>query len=189
MKKKDPQSAADFSPLLKRRISYYGVGWTCFKINDAPQGMDAGANATFQLRFDSNYETPMLRSHFSCADITYVEKEGLDFEFPCVNTTDVEWEDLPTPTKKDDPPEPTTTPWSPIVGKKKKLSRAAISGISIGGAVVAAGIVVLICRLVKTHREQKRRQQEVPCVWERGSYGVPDIVAVPFDFYGRPTRR
>jgi hypothetical protein len=152
--------------------------------------MDAGANATFQLRFDSNYETPLPRSYFSCADITYVEKEGLDFEFPCVNTTDAEWEDLPTPTKKDDLPEPTTTPWSPIEGKKKKkLNSNHIIGISIGGTISVMGIIVGIIKLLKRRRKRKARQREVPCVRKRGSYGLTDVVAVPFDFYGTPTRR
>ncbi|KAM0453812.1 hypothetical protein ACHAPV_008750 [Trichoderma viride] len=140
----DPKSVADFSYVLRWRISNYGAGFTCFNIPDAPSGMDAGANATFQMRFDSNYETPLPRSYFSCADITYVEREGLDFpdaQFPCLNTTDVKWEYLPTPTKKDDPPEPTTTPWSPREGKKKPLDSAAIAGISIGGAIVLMGII------------------------------------------------
>ncbi|UKZ70541.1 uncharacterized protein TrAtP1_011522 [Trichoderma atroviride] len=186
----DPQSVADFSHFLKRRISNYGVGFTCFKIPDAPQGMDAGANATFQMRLESNYETPLPRSYFSCADITYVEREGLDFPFPCVNTTDVEWEILPTPTKKQDPPGPTATPWSPTEEKgKKKLSSGAIAGICIGGTIVLSGIVVLICKAVMESRESKERQKQVPCRWEPGSYGLPDLVPVNYDVYGTPTRR
>ncbi|KAK1243927.1 hypothetical protein MKX08_002065 [Trichoderma sp. CBMAI-0020] len=189
---KDPQSVADFSHFLKQRISSYGVGFTCFKIPDAPQGMDAGANATFQMRLDSSYETPLPRSYFSCADITYVEQEGLDFPespFPCVNTTDVEWEALPTPTKKPDPPKPTTTPWSPTEEKKKKLSSGAIAGIGIGGAIVLSGIIVLICKTVMKSRKPKEVQTPVPCRWEPGSYGIPDLVPVRYDVYATPTRR
>lgn len=190
--KKDPKSVADFSYVLRWRISNYGAGFTCFNIPDAPSGMDAGANATFQMRFDSNYETPLPRSYFSCADITYVEREGLDFpdaQFPCLNTTDVKWEYLPTPTKKDDPPEPTTTPWSPREGKKKPLDSAAIAGISIGGAIVLMGIIVFLYKKLWKPSKPKNRQAVVPCKWERGSYGLPDLVAVSFDFFGIPTRR
>ncbi|KAL7893756.1 hypothetical protein HDV63DRAFT_411704 [Trichoderma sp. SZMC 28014] len=183
----NPQSATDFSPLLKRRISYYGVGWTCFKIPDAPQGMDAGANATFQMRLASSWETPVPRSYFSCADITYVEREGLDFpdaQFPCINTTDVEWEDLPMPTKKINAPKPTTTPWSPSEKKGKKLNSGIIALISIIGALVIMGVIVGIYRLVACRRKkkEKERQEEAPFVWVPGTYGLPG-------YYTRPIRR
>jgi hypothetical protein len=156
--------------------------------------MDAGANATFQMRLDSSWETPMPRSYFSCADITYVEREGLDFpdaQFPCINTTDTEWEDLPTPTKKIDPPKSTATPWSPIEkeAEEKKLDSGVIAGISIGCAIAVMAVIVITYSWRDRRRRRREREQEVPCIRVPGSYGLPDVVPVRFDFYGRPTRR
>lgn len=152
--------------------------------------MYAGTNATFQLRFASDYDTPNHRSFFVCADITYVDPGDVDFPFPCVNTTDVdvEFERLPLPKKKKpDVPKPKSEEWSP--GEKKKvLSTAAIAGIAMGAAVVFSGIAILIFRKVTKSREQRRRD-EVPCRWVPGSYGLPDLVPIRNFFYARPTRR
>ncbi|KAL7922447.1 hypothetical protein ACQKWADRAFT_313027 [Trichoderma austrokoningii] len=123
---RNPQSVADFSYLVPWRISDYGVGFTCVKIPDAPGGTEPGANATFQIRFASDYDTPLDRSFFVCADITYVEGRDFDRRVPCANTTDVKFERLPLPRTQIEPPKNATTP-----GKKKKhLSQGAIAGIA-----------------------------------------------------------
>jgi hypothetical protein len=146
------------------------------------------------MRLASDYDTPNFRSFFVCADITYVEQDELDYPFPCVNTTNADFERLPLPPKKTETPTPTPT-WSP--GEKKKdLTPGHIGGIAVGGLLFIAAAFVGSYRLWKSHRERKRRRrEEVPSRWVPGSYGIPDVVAVgpgrptgPY-FNARPTRR
>ncbi|PTB42309.1 uncharacterized protein TrAFT101_008601 [Trichoderma asperellum] len=184
----NPKSVADFVPLTPRRFRKYGVGYACIKVPDAPSDIDPGANATFQLRFASDYDSPSHRSFFVCADITYVEPDDIDYPFPCINTTDLELEPLP-PAKKKKPeePKPIGDEWSP--GEKKTgLSKGAIAGIAIGCAVAASGIAVFITHQMRKYRERET-QDMVPCTWVPGSYGLPDAVPVEGVFFSRPTRR
>ncbi|KAL6902493.1 hypothetical protein GGI43DRAFT_433424 [Trichoderma evansii] len=115
----DPKSVADFEPLIERRFSEYGVGYACVKVPDAPYDTQPGTNATFQLRYASDYDSPSHRSFFVCADITYVEPNDVDYVFPCVNTTDLELEpQLPKKKKPEEPKPPTEEEWSPVEKKK-----------------------------------------------------------------------
>lgn len=169
----------------------YGVGFACIKVPDAPWDLKIGANATFQLRYSSDYDSPSHRSFFICADVTYVEPADVDYPFPCVNTTDVVVEpQLPPPPgkkKKPEEPKPTGEEWSP--GEENKgLTKGAIAGIAIACGVMASAIAVFISYQVMQRRGQ-RAPDEVPCTWVQGSYGLPDAVPVEGFFYSRPTRR
>ncbi|KAL7795370.1 hypothetical protein V8C37DRAFT_400862 [Trichoderma ceciliae] len=150
----DPMSVADFTPVMNTDpLRKLDVGISCFNVPDAPSFVEPGDKATLQIRYFSDYDSPTNQSFFVCADIIYVAPSDILYPYPCVNTTapnsdidkgppahtpaDKKPKGRVKPTKE---PKPSGAEWSS--GKKTGLSKAAIAGIGISGAVVLMGIVV-----------------------------------------------
>lgn len=154
------------------------VGISCVAVPDAPSFVEAGGNATLQLKYVASYDSPTNQSFFVCADITFVPPSEIPFAFPCVNTTMVD----PTattakPTVKPKPtkePKPSGDGWSP--GKESRLSEGAIAGVAAGGLVAAAGILTAISKLCHVRKEDDREadrvREEAEWVAERAERGT-----------------
>lgn len=163
---KDPKSVADFVPLTENRFSMSGAGYACVKVPDALWDMEPGTNATFQLRYASDYDTPSYRSFFVCADITYVEPNDVDFPFPFVNTTDLELEPQPPKKKKkpEEPKPPDEEEWSPIEKKKFVFEEYQKFLIGVAGCLVVTGIALGLHHAVqKWKRRPRPTEATAPC--------------------------
>ena len=161
--KNDPQTQADFTyPLFPSLIREIDPGHSCFNVADPPAGTTAGVNATIQIRYTADFDSPQKQIFYACADIVYVNPESFNnANVPCFNATDPV--DVPAPTTtgtptnlpghgESGPPLSTGKPGSTTV----TLSKGAVAGIVIGsiiGVALIAGLGLLFYR----ERQKKKR--------------------------------
>jgi len=75
-------------------------GHTCVPIADPPSSVKAGANATLQIKYISEFDKPENETFYACADITYVALSDFKDTIPCFNVTQP-----PLKTKEAKPPQ------------------------------------------------------------------------------------
>ncbi|KAF4546486.1 putative tpa [Lasiodiplodia theobromae] len=83
----NPTSESDFTEQVVSNISSVQPGHQCYKLEDLPDTLSAGTNATIQLEYWSSYEDGKNETFYACADITFVEAVAFDAQVPCFNVT------------------------------------------------------------------------------------------------------
>lgn len=175
----EPKTNIDFNNLIDAKaFRELDVGHTCINIDDAPSSVKAGANATLQLKFISDFDTPNNQTFYACADITYVELTDFNTPIPCFNHTETDdGSDKGKDGKGKDGGDhgpaasPSATP-SPG-GKQPGLSGGAIAGIVVGSlaAVALVGAAAMIIYRRKQQRLRALRQENSArnVKWDRQS--------------------
>lgn len=143
------------------------LGHTCLPIGDAPSTVQAGSNATLQIKYIADFDKPENQTFYACADISYVAnlQEMGEASAMCFNATE--------PGDDSKKPKPSAAPEDSSSHKKSGLSGGAIAGIVVGcvvgvGAVAAAGL--LLYRRKHQRLAALRQQPSSRGVkWDQGS--------------------
>jgi hypothetical protein len=148
----DPRSNSDFDTIITpEQIKELDEGHTCVPIPDAPSGTAAGSNATLQILYTAEFDTPQNQTFYACADITYVQAADFSTTIPCFNATEESGATFNHTV-------PTSTAEASALASKSGggLSGGAIAGIVIG---VVAGVGLLLAAGVLLYRERKQKNR------------------------------
>lgn len=84
----DPQSNDDFETLIDvLAFRDLELGHTCITVEDSHSSLKPGENATLQIKYISDFDTPRNQTFYACADIYYVEHLPYDMDARCFNAT------------------------------------------------------------------------------------------------------
>ncbi|KAI0436108.1 hypothetical protein F4803DRAFT_543407 [Xylaria telfairii] len=163
----DPTVQSQFSQQLVG-VPEVESGHQCYKVDDIPDNVVAGSNATIQLEYWSNIANELNgrnQTFFACADITFVEAADFTAQVPCFNVT----------TSDFNPPESssTTTADNPdntgaandadhdtsTQSSSGRLTTGATAGIAVG-VVVASLLVIGIVAFVVFRKRAKQTIHE-----------------------------
>ncbi len=155
----DPQSNSDFKNLIDMEtFREMEMGHTCVPVDDAPDSVKAGANATLQIKYIADWDKPENQTFYACADITYVELADFQERIPCFNATQPSDDDENTGGSKGDKTgsgSESSSTSSPSASKGKSgLSGGAIAGIVIGSL---AGVAALALAGFFVYRRKQQR--------------------------------
>ncbi|KJZ72702.1 hypothetical protein HIM_07894 [Hirsutella minnesotensis 3608] len=167
---KNPTSNDDFKTLLSgAAIKDLNPGHSCFKIPDAPADVKPGTNATLQIMYTADWDSPskQQQTFYACADITYVAAADVTAPGPCFNQTEP-GEDDKAAASAGAGPEPTGS--SSLDGSSgdvgangssgSKLSGGAIAGIVIG-SVAGVGLIAAGLLFGYRRKQQKKRRERL----------------------------
>lgn len=143
-------------------------------------------NATFQIKYTSDFDTDKNETYYACADVTYIPASKFTYQVPCFNVTSDEFTDVTTTTTagstataKSDTAKDTGT----ASEKSSGLSGGAIAGIVVGSvAGLGIGIALLFFyrRLLQKYRflRQKASTRNVDWNEEAPQHKVDDEVPI-----------
>ena len=84
----DPESNDDFETLIDvLAFRDLELGHTCITVEDSHSSLSPGENATLQIKYISEFDTPRNQTFYACADIYYVEHLPYDMDARCFNAT------------------------------------------------------------------------------------------------------
>ncbi|KAJ5505031.1 hypothetical protein N7463_007905 [Penicillium fimorum] len=157
--KSNPTTNADFEPFIDgSSLSDVEPGHECYSVPNPSVDVEEGANATFQIKYTSDFDTDKNETYYACADVTYVAASKFTYQVPCFNVTTEEFAEVTstaaagsTATAKSD----TSKNTSPTSEKDSGLSGGAIAGIVVGSvAGLAIGVALLFFyrRLLQKYR-------------------------------------
>jgi hypothetical protein len=124
-----------------------------------------GGNATLQIQYTADFDSPLNQTFYACADITYVLEKDFSTTIPCFNATE-------NPSSTGSGSHPTNTNSSPsstsstTTGGSGGLGGGAIAGIVIG-SLAGVALLVVAGLLLYRRREQKRRAELARSARER----------------------
>ncbi|KXJ91725.1 hypothetical protein Micbo1qcDRAFT_161726 [Microdochium bolleyi] len=156
----NPKTNEDFNVLIpSEHIDQHTPGHYCLNITNPPSNVQAGSNATIQLRYVSDGEKNMNETYYACADIKYVAASTFNYALTrCFNAS------VPAA------PKPSGTAGSGASGTGAPsqgqggsgsgggngLSTGAIAGIVVGVVVGVAALGILLFFLYRRDQRQKR---------------------------------
>lgn len=145
-------------------------------------------NATFQIKYTSDFDTDKNETYYACADVTYIAASKFTYQVPCFNVTSDEFTDVTATT--------TATAGATATGasgatkntdttseKSSGLSGGAIAGIVVGSvAGLAIGVALLFFyrRLLQKYRffRQKASTRNVDWNEEAPQHKVDDEIPI-----------
>ena len=144
-------------------------------------------NATFQIKYTSDFDTDKNETYYACADVTYIAASKFTYQVPCFNVTSDEFTEVTTTTatgstatstsKSDTAKDSGTTS-----GKSSGLSGGAIAGIVVGSvAGLGLGIALLFFyrRLLQKYRFLRQKASARNVDWnEAPQHKVDDEVPI-----------
>ncbi|EXJ80014.1 hypothetical protein A1O3_08300 [Capronia epimyces CBS 606.96] len=187
--KDNPSSNDDFEPVIAAtRIPSLAEGHQCYPLPNPPADVEAGSNATVQIKYLSEFDTEKNQTFYACADITYVPTSAFTYQVPCFNAT-VDDYSMSDSDSGDDTANATSSAASSgasaTLGATTETSKSSSSGLS-GGAIagivvgVVAGVAISIAAglLLWRHSQLKKRaRQQAASVravdWEKSMQGLP----------------
>lgn len=137
-------------------------GHTCVNVEDAPSSIKAGANATLQIKYIADFDTPDNETFYACADITFVELTDFNVAIPCFNATepaddsDSDSDHSDTETDSDESDSESSGTPSSDGGSSSGLSGGAIAGIVVG-SVAGVGLFAAAGFLIYRRKQQRLR--------------------------------
>ncbi|KAE8347796.1 hypothetical protein BDV24DRAFT_157273 [Aspergillus arachidicola] len=135
--KSNPSINDDFEPFIDgSRIKDIEPGHECYPVPNPSIDVEEGMNATFQIKYTSDFETDKNETYYACADIRYVAASKFTTQVPCFNVTADEFTAVTSTTATSGA---TATAGSSSSSSKDSGTKESSSGLS-GGAI--AGIVV-----------------------------------------------
>lgn len=172
------------------RIPELNEGHQCYPIPNPAADVEAGANATLQIKYTSDFDTDLNETFYACADITYVATSQFNVQVPCFNATT---DDFSLPEENDDDGDDDNSSTSTgsaagasstasgavtaSSGSSSGLSGGAIAGIVVGvvgGLLFLAGGFFFLWRRGQRNRRLRQQQANVRNVkWEEQAPGGP----------------
>lgn len=194
MTKTDPLSNDDFETIIApTRIPELNEGHQCYPVPNPAADVEAGANATLQIKYTSDFDTDLNETFYACADITYVATSQFTVQVPCFNATTDDF-DLPSESDDDDDDDDSNSDSTSTGtaagasatasgavttsrGSSSGLSGGAIAGIVVGvvgGLLLVVGALFFLWRRGQQNRRLRQQQANVRNVkWEEHLQGSP----------------
>ncbi|GJN75604.1 GPI anchored protein [Purpureocillium lilacinum] len=152
-----PKSNGDFTTLIDAKaMRELDKGHTCVPIADPPSSVKAGANATLQIKYISEFDKPENETFYACADITYVALSDFKDTIPCFNVTQPPDGDKGSKSSPTASPTPSSGSPSGSGGGSSGLSGGAIAGIVVG---VVAGVGLLGAAALFMYRRSQQQKR------------------------------
>ncbi|KAL4981784.1 hypothetical protein BDW68DRAFT_171848, partial [Aspergillus falconensis] len=187
--KNNPTSNNDFETIVSEaRINDIDPGHMCYPVPNPGVDTEEGMNATFQIRYTSDFDTDKNETYYACADITYVPASKFTYQVPCFNVTIDEF----TPTNGTESNSTSTdnntsdsngASASGAEGGSSSSSRGssglsggAIAGIVVGcvaAAIIAAVLLFGYRRLLQKYRSLRQKTSVRNVEWEGAETGKP----------------
>jgi hypothetical protein len=135
-------------------MSELDEGHTCVPVADPPSGTAAGSNATLQIVYISDFDTPNNETFYACADITYVAAADFTTTIPCFNATEDSGATF-------NHTEPTSVAEASAEAAARNGGGGGLSGGAIAGIVVGvvAGVALLALGGFFLYREKKKNNR------------------------------
>lgn len=160
----DPTTNDDFEPFIDgSSLSDVNPGHECYSVPNPSIDVEEGMNATFQIKYTSDFDTDKNETYYACADVSYIAASKFTYQVPCFNVTSDEFIEVTTTaasgstaTAKSD----NTNGGDTTSQKGSGLSGGAIAGIVVGSvAGLAIGIALLFFyrRLLQKYRFLRQR--------------------------------
>ncbi|KAG9769816.1 hypothetical protein KCU88_g6787, partial [Aureobasidium melanogenum] len=190
--KNNPTSNDDFQTVIaSTRIPSLDEGHQCYPLPNPPADVEAGSNATVQIKYISDFDTNQNQTFYACADITYVPTSAFTYQVPCFNATIDDYtvsdnddgDDASASSTSAAPNAATATATSAsgasaasassAVPEKEHKSSSDLSGGAIAGIVVGvvAGVAIAVAAIFLAWRRnqvKKRARASVRAVnWEK----------------------
>ncbi|KAJ6150414.1 hypothetical protein N7471_001613 [Penicillium samsonianum] len=185
--KSNPTTNADFEAFIdSSSLADVEPGHECYSVPNPSIDVEEGMNATFQIKYTSDFDTDKNETYYACADVTYIPASKFTYQVPCFNVTSDEFTDVTTTTTagstataKSDTAKDTGT----TSEKSSGLSGGAIAGIVVGSvAGLGIGIALLFFyrRLLQKYRflRQKASTRNVDWNEEAPQHKVDDEVPI-----------
>lgn len=187
----DPTTNGDFEAFISgSTLSEIEPGHECYSVPNPSIDIEEGMNATFQIKYTSDFDTDKNETYYACADVTYIPASKFTYQVPCFNVTSDEFTDATTTTTAT--AEATATDTAASGAKKNAgttseegsgLSGGAIAGIVVGSvAGLGLGIALLFFyrRLLQKYRflRQKASTRNVDWNEEAPQHKVDDDVPI-----------
>jgi hypothetical protein len=135
----DPTTNDDFESFIEgSSISDIKPGHECYSVPNPSIDVEEGMNATFQIKYTSDFDTNKNETYYACADITYVPASKFTYQVPCFNVTTDDFTAVTTTTAAGSTATGVSDSTS-VASETTQKSSGSGSGLS-GGAI--AGIVV-----------------------------------------------
>ncbi|EXJ83791.1 hypothetical protein A1O1_07418 [Capronia coronata CBS 617.96] len=180
--KDNPTSNDDFETVIaSQRIPSLAEGHQCYPLPSPPADVEAGANATVQIKYIADFDTDESQTFYACADITYVPTSAFTYQVPCFNATVDDYSI--SDNTGDDSADATTgagaagaSATAAVTTETSDSSSSGLSGGAIAGIVVGvvAGVAVIIAAgflLWRRSQIKKRARQQAASVravdWEK----------------------
>ncbi|KAI1271692.1 hypothetical protein F5Y07DRAFT_339588 [Xylaria sp. FL0933] len=170
----DPTAQSQFTQQVANVAAVEG-GHQCYKLDDIPDNVVAGSNATIQLEYWSHMDNELggrNQSFFACADITFVEPADFSVQVPCFNVTYSDF-DLPEPSPSSTAGQPDDTDSS---NSGDGLSGGEIAGIAVGAVVasllIIGGLGFIVFRRRRTRASDDDQTQPL------GTKGMTELASV-----------
>lgn len=177
--------------IASTRIPSLAEGHQCYPLPNPPSEVEAGSNATVQIKYISDFDTDKNQTFYACADITYVPTSAFTAQVPCFNATVDDYTISDNDSDDDDDDDDTAnattsagaagaSETAAVVTSSKSssgLSGGAIAGIVVG--VVAGVAIFLAAGILLWRRSQlkKRARQQAASVravnWEKPMEQAP----------------
>jgi hypothetical protein len=159
----------------------------CYPVPNPGVDTEEGMNATFQIKYTSDFDTDKNETYYACADITYVPASKFTYQVPCFNVTVDEFsptngtESNSTSTDNDTTDSNGASASGSGGGTSSSrgssgLSGGAIAGIVVGcvaAAVIAAVLLFGYRRLLQKYRSLRQKTSVRNVDWEEAEAGKP----------------
>ena len=143
----------------------------CYPIPNPPSNIEAGSNATIQIKYTADFETDRNETYYACADIYYIPTNQFTVQVPCFNVSsddfaapdDDNHDDGDPATSSTASSVPASTTGSSETEPSSSSSNSSLSGGEIAGIVIgvlAALAIIAGFFFVWGRRKQRERQRE-----------------------------
>lgn len=165
------------------------LGHTCVTVDDSHPSLKVGDNATLQIKYISEFDTPRNQTFYACADIVYVDDIPYDMSSRCFNATQPDTGDSDSSKDSDksgsddndddadkDESGSNDSSSSSGGGGKSGLSGGAIAGIVVGSLAGVAGLAAAAIFFNRKRQQKLRadRQRERESARNIQKYGQED---------------
>ncbi|CAI7601932.1 unnamed protein product [Penicillium glandicola] len=180
--KSNPTTNADFESFINgSTLADIEPGHECYSVPNPSIDIEEGMNATFQIKYTSDFDTDKNETYYACADVTYIAASKFTYTVPCFNVTSDEFTDATETTAATSTV--TAASDSTTSSKSSGLSGGAIAGIVVGSVFgLGLGIALLFFyrRLLQKYRQMRQKASTRNVEWneEAPQHKVDDQTAI-----------
>lgn len=141
------------------RIPELDEGHQCYPVPNPSADVEAGSNATLQIKYTSDFDTDRNETFYACADITYIPTSQFTYQVPCFNATVDDFnvtEPSATTTSAGASSATASDASHSSPQTSSSLSGGAIAGIVIG---VLVGVIALLAGLFFLWRRNQQNRR------------------------------